>query len=402
MTQFTTLSGLDVSNTTVLVRTDLNVPMEHGKISDTTRVARVVPTLQALLKQNATVVVLSHFGRPKGTFVPGMSLAPLVDALSDALGTPVKFGVDCVGEEAQRAVDALQSGEVLLLENLRFHKEEESNDPTFARELASLGDVYVNDAFSCSHRAHASIVGIPDYLPAAAGLLMQEELDALTDILRNPEAPVAAVVGGSKISTKLELLDALVETVDVLVIGGGMANTFLAAQGYAIGQSLYEKKLVGTAKKILTKAPELSCEILLPEDVVAIIELTERASCQVMPVDKLPKDRMIIDIGPKTAAHISRRLADCKTVVWNGPMGAFEYSPFDVGTISVARTVAGLTFTGKVKSIAGGGDTVSALARAGLRDSFTYLSTSGGAFLEWLEGKTLPGVEALERAAKAA
>ncbi|MCC7260088.1 MAG: phosphoglycerate kinase [Alphaproteobacteria bacterium] len=396
-TRFSSLDDVDVAGKTVLVRVDLNVPMQQGRISDRERITRIVPTLEVLIKRRARVVVMSHFGRPEGHVVLGMSLAPLVDALSEALGgKDVRFGVDCVGPAAQSAVAALKPGEVLLLENLRFHAEEKANDPIFGKALASLGDIYVNDAFSCSHRAHASIVGIAKHLPAVAGRLMQEELEALGTILDQPKKPIAAIIGGAKVSTNLALLSALVERMDMMVVGGGMANTFLYAQGHSVGASLCEPSLKKTALEILKKAEKHGCEILLPEDVVAARTLAASAPCEVMPVGKLPKDMMILDIGPRTAMHISGKLESCATVVWNGPLGAFEFSPFDTGTISLARMVASLTYQGKMKSIAGGGDTVSSLKHAGLAQSFTYMSTAGGAFLEWLEGKTLPGIASLE------
>lgn len=400
MEPFLTIDDLDVKGKVVLVRMDLNVPMQGGKVTDTTRVERQLPTLLDLTKRGAKVVILSHLDRPKGRFVPSMSLAPLVDALSEALdGKAVQFGVDCIGPAAREAVSRLAPGDILLLENLRFHKEEEANDANFARELASLGEVYVNDAFSCSHRAHSSVVGLNNLLPSAAGRLMQEELETLDALFVRPERPLAAVVGGSKVSTKLALLDNLTSKVDVLMIGGAMANTFLYAQGHSIGASLCEKDLKDTAKGILAHAKDNGCTILLPSDVVVAEKLDKAQACEVVRIDAIPAKSMVLDIGPETLAAYSAKLAECKTMIWNGPVGAFEVSPFDVGTIGLARVVAGLTKQKKIRSVAGGGDTVAALTHAGLAQRFSYLSTAGGAFLEWMEGKPLPGVAALRRAA---
>ena len=380
----------------VLVRTDMNVPIERGKISDTTRINRIVPTLKALLEAKAKVIVLSHFGRPKGEYDPDLSLAPLTDALSDELGgTEVKFAVDCIGSEAEEAVKKLKDGEILLLENLRFHKGEKANDKKFVSELASLGDVFVNDAFSCSHREHASIVGITTKLPSYAGYSLEKEIDELCSVLENPKRPFAAIVGGAKVSTKVELLENLVKNVNFLIIGGGMANTFLYAQGVGIGKSLCEKDCKNLALKILKTAKENNCKIILPKDVVVAEDLEEYAKCKVTDSDHVPKDKMILDIGPKTIQEISNVLAGCKTVVWNGPMGAYEFRPFDVGTVNVARIIAHQTSNAGLISVAGGGDILSALFKSGLRDSFSYVSTAGGAFLEWLEGKELPGISAL-------
>lgn len=392
---FRIMEDIDVAGKRVLVRVDLNVPTHHGRITDATRIRRIVPTLQYLRDQGAIVIILSHFRRPDGEFKPAFSLAPLVDTIEEHVGSRVQFAVDCIGKHAEEAVAGLQSGDILLLENLRFHPGEEANDPAFTKALAAYGDIYINDAFSCSQRSHSSIVGLPALLPSAAGRLMQAELEALHDILDNAATPVAAVVGGSKVSTKLALLESLLDRTDRLIIGGGMANTFLAAQGHSVGRSLVEEDLIPTAQMILRKSEQVACNILLPEDVVVAPSLSPQAPCIIVPVDKVPDDYMILDIGPRTAAHLSDSLAECKTVVWNGPVGAFETSPFDVGTVSLARTVAGLTYAGKVKSIAGGGDTVSALSHAGLGNAFTYLSTAGGAFLEWLEGKDMPGIAAL-------
>ena len=396
MTDYRTLDDLDVQGQRILVRLDLNVPMDGGRISDTTRIERAMPTIEALAIRGARVVMLSHFGRPKGNAVPEMSLRPLVDTCSTALGRYVAFAGDCIGPVAEQAVASLQNGDVLLLENLRFHAGEEANDPEFADALASLGDIFVNDAFSAAHRAHASVVGLAQRLPAAAGLLMSEELDALDKALGNPERPLAAVVGGAKVSTKLDLLGNLVGQVDVLAIGGGMANTFLHAEGVEIGKSLCEHDMADTARAVLVRAEEAGCEIILPVDVVTAEKFEAGAPSKVVAVENVDANAMILDIGPESAAALSRRLADCRTLVWNGPMGAFEMEGFDNGTNTVARAAAELSRKGKLLSVAGGGDTVSALAHAGVLQDFTYVSTAGGAFLEWLEGKELPGVAALK------
>ncbi len=396
--QFNTLEDFDYNGKTVLVRCDLNVPMSGGKVTDDTRIRRLVPTLSYLLKKKARVVVLSHFDRPGGKFVPSMSLAPLVDPLAQALGRKeVKFGVDCVGVAAEDAVKKLKNGEILLLENLRFHAEEEKGDARFAQELASLGDIYVNDAFSASHRAHASVSGIPKYLPSAAGRLMEEELSVLGGIFSTAKKPIAAVIGGSKISTKLELLGNLTKTMNKIIIGGAMANTFLYAQGYSVGRSICEKNMKATAQRILKAAKKNGCEIVLPNDLVVVSEFKTQANCRVMDVDAIPEDGMATDVGPGSVQLFAEALADCKTVIWNGPIGAFEVSPFDASTIGLARTIAKYTSRKQIRSIAGGGDTVAALSHAGMTQNFSYISTAGGAFLEWMEGKTLPGVAALAK-----
>ena len=382
----------------VLVRVDMNVPVEHGKVSDATRITRVVPTLKALMEAGAKVIILSHFGRPEGAFDRELSLAPIADTVGTELGgASVKFAVDCIGSDAEEAVDALQDGEILLLENLRFHAGEKANDPEFVAALAALGDAYVNDAFSCSHRPHASIVGVAEKLPAYAGLSLEKEVETLSKILNDPERPLAAIVGGAKISTKIDLLESLVAKVDVLAIGGAMANTFLYAQGHKVGKSLCEKELKETALTILQHAEEHQCEVLLPEDVIVAKELVEKTNCAVEPIDRVQEDEMILDIGPVTVWRLSHAMEKCKTVLWNGPLGAFEVTPFDVGTISLSRVIAGLTESNGLTSVAGGGDIMSALYRAGLRNGFSYLSTAGGAFLEWLEGKDLPGVAVLKQ-----
>jgi phosphoglycerate kinase len=396
MPRFRTLDDLDVAGRTVLLRADLNVPVQDGRVSDATRIERLVPTMRDLTGRGAKVVLLSHFGRPKGGPDAKNSLRQVLPALEAALGAPVAFASDCVGPEAEGAVAALPAGGVLLLENTRFHAGEETNDPAFAKRLADLGDLYVNDAFSAAHRAHASTEGIARLLPAAAGRLMQAELDALGRALEHPERPVAAVVGGAKISTKLELLLNLVARVDLLVLGGGMANTFLAADGVQVGASLQEKDMHEQARAIAARAKETGCRILLPVDAVVAAKLEAGAPTATVAISAVPADRMILDVGPGTVALVAKELAGCRTLVWNGPLGAFEIPPFDAGTVAVAKATAELTRTKGLVSVAGGGDTVAALAHAGVEEAMTYVSAAGGAFLEWLEGKTLPGVAALE------
>jgi len=400
MGHFNTLEDLDVAGRRVLLRADLNVPMQAGQVTDTTRIDRLVPTIGELLDRGARIVLLSHFGRPKGKPVPELSLAPLVAALSTALaGRPVVFAADCVGKAADETVAGLGDGQVALLENLRFHAGEEANDAGFAAELAKLGDLYVNDAFSAAHRAHASVEALARLLPAAAGRLMQGELEHLAEALETPARPVAAIVGGAKISTKLDLLGNLVRRVDMLVIGGGMANTFLNALGVAVGRSLCEHDMAETARAIVEQAKDAHCDVVLPSDALVAAELKAGAPNRTVSIKKVPEDEMILDVGPATAAHLARRLRECRTLVWNGPLGCFEVPPFDAGTNAVAQAAAELTRAGQLLSVAGGGDTVAALAQAGVAEDFTYVSTAGGAFLEWLEGKTLPGVAALEAAA---
>ncbi|WP_366554559.1 phosphoglycerate kinase [Aquibaculum sediminis] len=397
MTAFRTLDDVTLAGRTALVRVDFNVPMEQGRVTDATRITRAIPTIHRLREAGAKVVLLSHFGRPKGERREDMSLAPLLPELQAALGAevPVRFAEDCIGAPAERALAELPEGGVLLLENLRFHKGEEKNDPEFAAALAALGDLFVSDAFSAAHRAHASVEGIAHKLPAVAGLLMQEELEALQKALEQPERPVAAIVGGAKVSTKLELLGNLVERVQLLVIGGGMANTFLHALGVNVGASLCEKEMAPTVEDIVRRAKASDCDIVLPTDAVVAAEFKPNAAYDVVTVKQVPADRMILDIGPRTAEHIALRLAECRTLVWNGPLGAFEIQPFDAGTNQVAQAAADLTRAGTLLSVAGGGDTVSALSHAGVLDAFSYVSSAGGAFLEWLEGKTLPGVQVL-------
>lgn len=396
MSDFKTIDDVDVTGKTVLVRADLNVPMAHGKVADRTRIERLVPTLRELAERGARVVVMSHFGRPKGKVVPELSLRAVRDALSAALdGREVAFAEDCIGPAAAGVVEALPEGGVALLENLRFHPGEEANDANFAAALAALGSVYVNDAFSAAHRAHASTTALARLLPAAAGRLMQAELEALTRCLEHPRRPLAAVVGGAKISSKLALLEHLSAKVDLLVIGGAMANTFLSALGKPIGRSVSEDDMVDTARRVMDQARERGSEIALPSDVAVAAALEPGARSEVVSVDAIPEDQMALDIGPATVARLNQRLADCRSLVWNGPLGAFEVPPFDAGTTAVARTAAALTKAGRLMTVAGGGDTVAALAHAGVADDFTYVSTAGGAFLEWLEGKELPGVAAL-------
>lgn len=390
-----TLDGLDVSGKRVLLRADLNVPMHEGRITDLTRIERLTPTIRELLDKGARLAICSHFGRPKGRRVPELSLRPVAGALATVLGRPVGFVEDCIGEEAERAVAALAPGEAVVLENTRFHPGEEANDPAMAQALARLADIYVNDAFSAAHRAHASTEGVAHYLPAYAGRLMQRELEALQAALEHPAHPVAAVVGGAKVSTKLDLLRNLLSRVDALVIGGAMANTFLAAQGVNVGQSLQEPEMHATAREILADARSRGTEILLPVDVVVTDRLAPGAEARALPLDAIPADRIIVDVGPQTIAGLAARLGQWRTLVWNGPLGAFEVPPFDRGTVELARKVAEASGTGRLLSVAGGGDTVAALRQAGVIEKLSYVSTAGGAFLEWLEGKTLPGVAVL-------
>jgi phosphoglycerate kinase len=391
---FKTLDQADVRGKRVLVRADLNVPMRDGHITDLTRVERVVPTIKEIAEKGGRVIVLSHFERPKGKRVPELSLKPLAEAISEVLRQPVAFADDCIGPAAEAAVAAMQDGDVLLLENTRFQPGEEANDPAMAKGLAALGDLYVNDAFSAAHRAHASTEGVAHHLPSYAGRLMQAELEALESALAKPERPVMAIVGGSKVSTKLDLLGNLLGRVDVLVIVGAMANTFLAAKGLPVGRSLQEKDLHDTARAIMERAKSTSCEIVLPVDGTIAQEFKAHAATQDLPVEA-EYDGMSLDVGPQTAQLIIERLKDVKTLVWNGPLGAFETPPFDASTMLVAKAVADLTIDGSLRSVAGGGDTVSALRQAGVIEDLTYVSSAGGAFLEWLEGKTLPGVKAL-------
>ncbi len=392
---FQSLKSLNITGKTILLRADLNVPKQNNTVTDTTRIDRLKPTIDYLRAQGAKILILSHFGRPEGEENLQMSLAFLAPVLEKQWGVPVRFSPTCIGERAQDAARNAKEGDVILMENLRFHKGEKSGDPAFAKELASLGDIYVNDAFSAAHRAHASTAIIAQFMPSAAGLLMEEELNALTRALEIPEKPVLAVTGGSKISTKLGVLTHLIEKVDYLVLGGGMANTFLHAQGRNMGKSLCEKDMAQTARDIMKKAEKIGCEIILPRDVVCVNELKENAPHKLLPVDQIGPDDMAIDIGTQSIEYIKEKLKICKTVVWNGPMGVFEIKPFDNGTNELAKAVAAQTKAKKCISVAGGGDTVAALDNAGILHDFTYISTAGGAFLEWLEGKDLPGVSAL-------
>ncbi len=397
MRSFRTLDDIKVSGKRVLVRVDLNVPFSVGEISDTSRIESIAPTLLELADKGARVIVLSHFGRPKGRVTPAMSLEPVVPHLSSALGgSEIAFAPDCIGAEARRVVDSLGAGDIALLENTRFHAGEERNDAAFAVAMAELGELYVNDAFSAAHRAHASTTGLAMLLPAAAGRLMASELAALESVLLTPKRPVMAVVGGAKVSTKIDLLNNLVERVDVLAIGGAMANTFLHAAGINVGASLAEKDLRATANAISAKARETCCRLLLPSDGVVAREFVSGAASEICAIDAIPEDGMILDLGPDTVATIKEAIQAAHTLVWNGPLGAFETPPFDAATSATAITAAAETKAGGLLSIAGGGDTVAALHRAGVTADFSYVSMAGGAFFEWLEGKTLPGVEALK------
>jgi phosphoglycerate kinase len=392
---FRTLDNVDVAGKRVLLRADLNVPVRDGKISDMTRLERLTPTIRELIGKGAKVIVCSHFDRPKGKRVPEMSLAPIATALGEVLGQRVRFAEDCIGVPAQQAVDRMACGDVLVLENTRYYAQEEKNDPKFAAELAKLADLYVNDAFSAAHRAHASTEGVAHLLPAYAGRLMQAELEALDAALGNPQRPVAAIVGGAKVSTKLDLLGNLVAKVNVMVIGGAMANTFLSAQGINVGKSLQEAEMHPTALDILARAKAADCDVMLPTDAVVADALKPGVATRTVAVNAVPADALILDVGPATVAALTQRLASLKTLVWNGPLGAFETPPFDAATTALAKAVAAATERGALRSVAGGGDTVSALRHAGVLDKMSYVSTAGGAFLEWLEGKTLPGVAAL-------
>jgi len=393
---FRTLDTVDVAGKRVLLRADLNVPVRDGKITDLTRIERLSPTIRELSGKGAKVIVCSHFDRPKGKRVPEMSLAPMASALGEVLGRKVRFVEDCTGTAAEQAVELLSSGDILVLENTRFHAGEEKNDPAFSAGLAKLADIFVNDAFSAAHRAHASTEGVAHLLPSYAGRLMQAELEALDSALGSPVRPVAAIVGGAKVSTKLELLGNLVGKVDVLVIGGAMANTFLAAQGKNVGKSLQEAEMHATAREILGKAEAAGCSIVLPSDAVVATEFKANPPTETVSVDAVPGDTMILDVGPASVAALIRQLPTLKTLVWNGPLGAFETPPFDAATVALAHAVAEATQKEGLRSVAGGGDTVSALRHAGVIDKLSYVSSAGGAFLEWLEGKTLPGVAALE------
>ncbi len=392
---FRTLDDVDVSGKRVLLRVDLNVPTENGRVTDVTRIERVAGTIEEIASKGGKVILLAHFGRPKGGPDEANSLRPVAAAVEEIVKRPVAFATDCVGEVAAAAVAGMKNGDVLLLENTRFHKGEEKNDPEMIEALAKLGDIYVNDAFSAAHRAHASTEGVAHKLPACSGRAMQAELEALTIALGNPERPVAAIVGGAKVSTKLELLGHLIRKVDVLIIGGAMANTFLFAEGKKVGKSLCEKDMADTARSIVAEAKKANCRIALPIDATVAKEFKPHAHARVVDIDHVMDDEMILDIGPKSVVGVEEILGQVKTLVWNGPFGAFETPPFEAATNGIAKTVGFLTRQGKLKSIAGGGDTVAALNQAGVAGEFTYVSAAGGAFLEWMEGKALPGVEAL-------
>lgn len=395
MTRFHTLDDVDVARKRVLLRVDLNVPMEEGRVTDLTRLERILPTIQEISQKGGKVILLSHFGRPKGHDLKN-SLQPVAKVLSESLKMPVAFASDCIGEPAKQAVDALVDGEVLVLENTRFHDGEEKNDPEFLKALAVNGDLYINDAFSAAHRAHASTEGLAHVLPAFAGRAMQAELEALSKALDAPKRPVIAVVGGAKVSSKIDLLENLVSKVQALVIGGGMANTFLHARGVRIGKSLAEKDLADTALRIMETARKKNCAIILPVDAVVAYHFAADAANQAYGLDAIPNDGMILDVGPQSLERIKSAMDDAATLVWNGPLGAFEMNPFDKGTVVAARYAAARTKAKKMVSVAGGGDTVAALNHAKVTSDFSYVSTAGGAFLEWLEGKPLPGVKALE------
>lgn len=393
---FRTLDDVDVKSKRVLVRVDLNVPVANGDVTDATRIERIVPTISELHKKGAKIILLAHFGRPKGATVAEFSLKQVIKPLGKALNHSVHFAEDCIGDKATAAVNAMKDGDILLLENTRFHKGEESNDAEFAKALAANGDLYVNDAFSAAHRAHASTEGLARLLPAFAGRAMQGELEALEKGLGNPARPVVAIVGGAKVSSKLDLLSNLIEKVDALVIGGGMANTFLAAAGYDVGKSLCEHDLANTARAIMTKAKETKCSIILPVDAIVAWHFAANAPHQAYGIDAIPADGMMLDVGPQSVKRILSAIDDAATLVWNGPLGAFEMHPFDAATVETARHVAARTKAGKLVSVGGGGDTVAALNHAGVAEDFTYISTAGGAFLEWMEGKPLPGVDVLK------
>ncbi len=398
MAGFRTLDDIgDVAGKRVLVRVDLNVPVADGKVADATRIERVAPTIAELSSRGAKVVLLAHFGRPKDGPAPEFSLQPIARATADVLGRPVGFASECIGDTAASAVAAMKDGDVLLLENTRFHKAEEKNEPAFTEKLAANGDIYVNDAFSAAHRAHASTEGLARLMPAFAGRTMQAELEALEKGLGNPVRPVVAIVGVAKVSSKIDLLMNLVKKVDALVIGGGMANTFLAARGTDVGKSLCEHDLAKTAKQIMIEAAEAGCAIILPVDGVVAKEFKAGAPCQTVAIAEVPADAMILDVGEKTVQSVTDWIDRAATLVWNGPLGAFEIEPFDRATVAAARHAAARTREGKLVSVAGGGDTVAALNHAGVADDFTYVSTAGGAFLEWMEGKVLPGVDVLKR-----
>ncbi len=395
MVNFRTVDDINVSGKRVLVRADLNVPMLEGKVTDTSRLDRLILTINDLAQRGAKVVVLSHFGRPNGQVVSSLTLKPVADALATCLGRAVMFVNDCIGKVASEAIERLAEGDIVVLENLRFHVGEEKNDEEFAAALAQLGDIYINDAFSASHRYHASISKLPQLLPCAAGRFMQEELNALNNTLTKPDRPLTAIVGGAKISTKIDLLENLTKKVDTLVIGGAMANTFLNAAGVSIGKSLCEHGMANTANEIMVAASDSNCKIILPVDAIVAMKFEKDSVHSNVSINSVPADQMILDVGPKTVSLLCETVRNSKTIVWNGPLGAFELSPYDLGTVALAQFTADITDKGYITSIAGGGDTVAALNHAGIADKFSYVSGAGGAFLEWLEGKKLPGVEAL-------
>jgi phosphoglycerate kinase len=393
-TSFRTLDDVNVKGKRVLLRVDLNVPTDNGRVTDATRLERIAPTITEISSKGGKVILLAHFGRPKGRDAKD-SLRPVAAALAGVIGKPVAFADACIGDVAEKAVMAMRDGDILCLENTRFHKEEENNDPAFVAELAKHGDIWINDAFSAAHRAHASTEGLGRHLPAYAGRTMQAELVALAKALEAPTKPVIAIIGGAKVSTKIDLLENLVSKVDALVIGGGMANTFLHAQGVGIGKSLAEKDLAATALRIIDKANTANCAIILPVDAVVAFQFAANAPSHAYGLDAIPAEGMILDVGPRSIARINAAIDDAATLVWNGPLGAFEMTPFDRGTMLAAKHAAERTRAGKLISVAGGGDTVAALNQAGVAGDFSYVSTAGGAFLEWMEGKPLPGVEVL-------
>ncbi len=397
MSAFRTLDGVDLKGKRVLIRIDLNVPMKDGKVADDTRIRASAPTIREVAEKGGRAILLAHFGRPKDGPDPKYTLKPVVPAVAAVLGRPVAFATDCVGPEAEKAVAAMKDGDVLVLENTRFHKGEEKNDPALTAEMAKLGDVFVADAFSLAHRAHCSTEGLAKALPSYAGRAMQAEISALEAALGAPKRPVVAIVGGAKVSTKIDVLTHLVEKVDALVIGGGMANTFLLAKGVAIGKSLAEPDLANTAKTIIAAAAKAGCDIVLPDDVVVAAELKEGVATKTVAVGQVPAGEMILDVGPKSVAAVNAWIDKAATLVWNGPLGAFEIPPFDKATVAAARHAAERTKAGALLSVAGGGDTVSALNKAGVGGNFSFVSTAGGAFLEWMEGKALPGVEVLRK-----
>lgn len=395
MTIFKTLDDINVAGKRCLVRVDINVPMANGTVTDKTRIERIKPTIEDIATKGGKVILLAHFGRPKGKPVADMSLAPVAPVCAEVFGRPVVFAASDDSRKNAEYVADMNDGDILLLENTRFHEGEETNSPAFAKELASLGDIFVADAFSTSHRAHASTVGIADHLPTVAGRTMQAEIEALEAALANPQRPLVAVVGGAKVSSKIDLLENLVSRVDSLIIGGGMANTFLAAQGLGVGKSLCEHNLAPTALKIMAAAQKANCQIVLPDDVVVAKEFAANAANETVAANAVPSDTMILDAGPKAVKRVNEVIDNAKTLVWNGPLGAFEMTPFDTATVAAAQHAAKRTKSGDIMSVAGGGDTVAALNHAGAAQDFSYVSTAGGAFLEWLEGKVLPGVEIL-------